>query len=63
MYICVIASRIKKYNSVIKKNKNKHDKIVLLAKSISNSIEIVVSKALINSNISHDEFVLINNEL
>ena len=63
MYICAIASRIKKYNSVIKKNKNKHDKIVLLAKSISNSIEIVVSKALINSNISHDEFVLINNEL
>ena len=63
MYICAIASRIKKYNSVIKKNKNKHDKIVLLAKSILNSIEIVVSKALINSNISHDEFVLINNEL
>ena len=63
MYICAIASRIKKYNSVIKKNKNKHDKIGLLAKSILNSIEILVSKALIDSNISHDEFVLINNEL
>ena len=63
MYICAIASRIKKYNSVIKKNKNKHDEIVLLAKSILNSIEILVSKALIDSNISHDEFVLINNEL
>ena len=63
MYICAIASRIKKYNSVIKKNKNKHDKIGLLAKSILNSIEILVSKALIDSNISNDEFVLINNEL
>ena len=63
MYICAIAPRIKKYNSVIKKNKNKHDKIGLLAKSILNSIEILVSKALVDSNISHDEFVLINKEL
>ena len=63
MYICAIASRIKKYNSVIKKNKNKHDKIGLLAKSILNSTEILVSKALVDSNISHDEFVLINKEL
>ena len=39
----------------------KRDKIVLLAKSKLNSIEVLIAKDLINSNISHDEFVLINN--
>ena len=33
----------------------------MLTKSKLNSIEIVSSKALIDSVISHDEFVLINN--
>ena len=36
---------------------------MLQAKSKLNSIEFLISKALINSNISHDEFVLINNVL
>ena len=49
--------------SIIKKKKKKHDTIVLLAKSKLNSIEVLISKALIDSNISHDEFVLINNAL
>ena len=35
--------------------------MVLLAKSKSNNIEVLISQALMNSNISHDEFVLINN--
>ena len=35
----------------------------MLAKSKLNSIELLVSKALIDSNINHDEFVLINNML
>ena len=48
---------------VIKKKKKKHGKIVLLAKSKLNSLEVLISKALIDSNISHDEFVLINNAL
>ena len=30
--ICAITSEIKKYNSIIKKMKKKHDKIVLLGK-------------------------------
>ena len=54
---------IKTYKSITKKKKKKHDKIVLLAKSKLNSIEVLISKALIDSNISHDEFVLINNVL
>ena len=61
--ICVIAAGIKKYTSIIKKKKEKHDKIVLLAKSKLNSVEVLVSKALIDSIISHDEFALINNVL
>ena len=59
--ICAIAAGIKKYKSIIKKKKKKHDKIVLLAKSKLNSIEVLISKALIDSVISHDEFALINN--
>ena len=41
--------------------KKKQDKIVLLAKSKLNSTEILVSNALIDSNISHNEIVLISN--
>ena len=50
------------YKPNIKKKKN-HDKVVLLAKYKLNSIEVLISKALIDSVISHDEFVLINNVL
>ena len=61
--ICAIAAGIKKYKSIIKKKKKKHDKIVLLAKSKLNSIEVLIFTALIDSVISHDEPVLINNVL
>ena len=61
--ICAIAAEIKKHKSIIKKRKKKHDKIVLLAKSILNSVEVFISKTLIDSVVSHDEFVLINNVL
>ena len=48
---------------MIMKNKNKHNKTVLLAKPKLNSMEVLISKALIDSFISHDEFVVINNVL
>ena len=57
--ICAIAAGIIKYKSIIKKKKKKHEKIVLLA----NSKKVLTSKALIDSVISHDELVLINNVL
>ena len=53
-----INAGIKKYKSIIKKKKKNHDKI-LLAKSKFFSKEVLISKALIDSVISHDEFVLI----
>ena len=58
--ICAIAAGIKTFKSIIKKKKRKHDEIVFLAKSKSNEIDVLISKALIDSNISHEEFVLIN---
>ena len=48
---------------IIRKKKKKHDKIVLLAKSKLNSMEFLISQAFIDSNISYDKFVLINNVL
>ena len=44
-----------------KKNK-KHNKILILAKSKLNSIETLMSQALIDLNISHEEFKTIVNE-
>ena len=48
---------------MIRKKKKKNDKIVLLAKTKLNSMEVLISKALIDSNISRDEFILTNNLL
>ena len=40
--ISAIDVGIKKYKSIIKKKKNKHDKIVLFSKSKLNSIEVLI---------------------
>ena len=53
---------IEKYRS-INKNKTKHDKIALLAKSTLNSMEVLISEALNDSNIDDNKFVLINSLL
>ena len=47
----------------MKKKKNNDNEILLRAKTKLNDIEVLISKVLIDSNISHDEFVLINNAL
>ena len=54
---------IKKYKSIIKKKKKKHNKTVFLAKSKLNKIEVLISKSFIDSVIIQDKFVLINNVL
>ena len=61
--ICAITTGIKKYKLIIKKKKKKHDEMVLLAKFKLNSMEVLISKSLIDSVITHDGFVLINNLL
>ena len=47
---------IKKLLSITRNKKKKHDKILMLAKSKLNSIETLVSQALIDMEISHEEF-------
>ena len=49
--IWAITAEIKKYKSITKKKKKKFDKIVLLAKSILNRIEVLTFKALIDSSL------------
>ena len=61
--MCTVTSRIKKFKSIIKKTKKKHDRIVLLGKDKLNTIEVLISKSVIDSYISHDEFVSINKVL
>ena len=59
--ICAITVGVKKYKSIIQKKKKKHDEIVMLAKPISNSMELKISKDLTDSFISHYKFILLNN--
>ena len=58
-----INAGMKKYKFIIKKKKKKHEKIVLIGKYKLNTIEVLICKALINSYISHDEFISVNNEM
>ena len=62
---CLAFSIIKGFvqkNLKTTKNKKKKQKIVLLARSKLNSIESKISEALINNEISHEDFVTIINE-
>ena len=49
-------------NITRKKKKKKHDKILTLAKSELNSIDTLISQALIDMDISHEEFITILKE-
>ena len=42
--------------------KKRHDKILVLPKAKLNSVETLVSEALINVEISHEEFITVLNE-
>ena len=43
------------------RKEGKHDKTVLVAKTNLNRIEVLICMALIDSNIGHEELILINN--
>ena len=60
---CAITAGIKKHKSIIKKKRKNHDKIALSAKSRLNSIKVLFSKALDDSNITLGEFLLTNSVL
>ena len=52
----------KKLLNITRKKKKKHDKILMLAKSKLNSIETLISQALIDMEIIHEEFITVLNE-
>ena len=52
-----------KSKSQLLKKKKWHDNIVLLRKAKLNTIEVLISKSLIDSYIGHDEFFSANNVL
>ena len=53
---------IKKLLRTIRIKKKKHDKIIMFAKSKLNSIETLISQALNDMDISHEEFIIILKE-
>ena len=52
----------KMFLKTTRNKKKKHNKIVMLARSKSNRIESKISEALINNEISHEDFMMIINE-
>ena len=53
---------VKMFLKTIRNKKKKHNKIVMLSRSKLNSIESKISKALIENEISHEDFQTIINE-
>ena len=53
---------VKKLLNITRNKKKKHDKVLMLAKSKLNSIETLVSQALIDMEISHKEYIVILKE-
>ena len=53
---------VKKLIKATRKKTKKHNKIIMLVRSKLNSIEGKISEALINNQISHEDFMTIINE-
>ena len=51
-----------KLPNITRNKKKKYDKILILAKSKLNSIETLISQALFNMEISHEEYIAILKE-
>ena len=53
---------LKNFLKTIKNKKEKHNKVVMLARSKLNNIESKISEVLINNEISHEDFMTILNK-
>ena len=62
LFFSLTTGIIKKLLRTTRKKNKKHDQIVMLAKSKFNSIEILIPQALIDMEISHEEFIAIFKE-
>ena len=56
------AGIIKKLLDITKNKKKKHDKILMLIKSKFNSIDTLIFQAVIDMDMSHEEFITILKE-
>ena len=59
LFFSLTTGIVKKLLNITRNKKKKHDKILMLAKSKLNSIETLISQALIDMEISHEEFITI----
>ena len=62
LFFSLTTGIVKKLLNITRNKKKKHDKILMLAKSKLNSIETLISQALIDLDISHEEFIRILKE-
>ena len=58
----ILTGLVEKILKTTRNKKKKHDKIVMLARSKLNSLESKISKALLNNEISHEDFLTIIEE-
>ena len=59
---CLQKNYLKKLLKITRNKKKKYNKTVILARSKLNSIESKISEALMNNQISHEDFMTIINE-
>ena len=62
LFFCLTLGIVKKLLIITRNKKKKHDKILMLAKNKLNSTETLISQALIDMEISHEEFITILKE-
>ena len=62
LFFSLTTGIVKKLLHITKGKKKKHDKILMLAKSKPNNIENLVSQALIDMEISHEEYIAVLKE-
>ena len=62
LFFSLTTGIVKKLLNITRNKKKKHDKILMLAKSKLNSIETLISQALIDMEISHEKFITILKE-
>ena len=59
LFFSLTTGIVKKLMNITRNQNKKHAKILMLAKSKLNSIETLISQALIDMKISHEEFITI----
>ena len=62
LFFSLTTGIVKKLLNITRNKKKKYDKILMLAKSKLNSIETLISQALIDMEISHEELIAIIKE-